>query len=214
MADFKTHLIGSVAMGALFAAAGAGFKVLNPTQAGAVFVVGSVSGLLPDLDSDTGKPLSFLFHLVSVLAPALFLGKFVQLWGYSPERIICYFTASYLLLNYVVCGAIKKITRHRGMMHSVPFCLLSAGVAYLLFLQSGRDPAVFTGVAVFFGCLGHLMLDEFSSFHLKYGIFPAAKRSRGTALKFAANSIPATVIFYFLLVLVCLAIFVPNLYEG
>ncbi len=207
MAGFKTHLISSVAMGACFAAAGTWMEVLNPIQAGAVFVVGSVSGLLPDLDSDTGKPLSFLFHLVSVLVPSLLLGKIVEVWGYSLELVICYFTASYLIIKYAICGVIKKITRHRGMMHSVPFCLLAACIAYLLFLHSGRAAAIFAGVAVFLGCLGHLILDEFSSFHLKYGFFPAAKRSRGTALKFWSKSILSTGVFYFLLFLACIAIF-------
>ncbi|MCP4694513.1 MAG: hypothetical protein GY859_41170 [Desulfobacterales bacterium] len=201
-------------MGACFAAAGAWAGALNPMQAGAVFVVGAVSGLLPDLDSDTGKPLSFLFHLVSVLAPSLFLGKIVQLQGWSLELIICYFTASYLIINHVILGVVKKITRHRGMMHSVPFCLLSGGVTYLLFLHSGRAAAVFAGVSVFFGCMGHLVLDEFSSFHFKYGLFPAAKRSRGTALKYSSKSRLSTGLFYFLLFFVGLAIFIPIFKEG
>ena len=72
-------------------------------------MVGSVGGLLPDLDSDAGKPLVFLFHLISVLIPSLLSVKAVQIGGDSPEFLICYFTASYLFINYIVCAIIKQV---------------------------------------------------------------------------------------------------------
>ncbi|OQY44666.1 MAG: hypothetical protein B6240_10205, partial [Desulfobacteraceae bacterium 4572_87] len=129
---------------------------LTPLQAGAVFVVGSVGGLLPDLDSDTGKPLAFLFHLVSVLIPSLLFARAVQIGGDSPEFLVCYFAGSYLFINYVVCAIVKKVTVHRGMMHSIPFVFVCAGVAYILFKPSGTQVAAMVGLAVSLGCLVHL----------------------------------------------------------
>lgn len=68
MAGFKTHLTGGILSGAGVALAGFLSGSLSMIQTAAIFVVGSVGGLLPDLDSDSGKPLTLLFQLVSLLS--------------------------------------------------------------------------------------------------------------------------------------------------
>jgi len=211
MAGFKAHLASGIASGAGISLIGFFLRGLSLTQAGAVFVVGSVGGLLPDLDSDTGKPLSFLFHLVSVLIPSLLLIKAIRIGGDSPEFLICYFAVSYLFINYVVCSIIKKITVHRGMMHSIPFALMCGGICYLLFLSSGKQVAIMAGTAVLLGCLVHLVLDEFSSFKLKFGFIPIPKKSSGSAFKFKSESLGATLFTYVVLAFVGIAIFVSTL---
>ena len=207
MADFKVHLMGGIAAGAGASAIGHYMAGLTILQAGAVFVVGSVGGLLPDLDSDTGKPLVFLFHLISVLIPSLLFVKAVQIGGDSPEFLICYFTASYLFINYVVCAIVKRVTVHRGMMHSIPFVFVCAGVVYILFKPSGSQVAVIAGLAVFLGCLVHLVLDEITSFKLKFGIIPIPKRSSGSAFKLKSDSLFATLFIYIILVIIGILVF-------
>ena len=207
MADFKVHLMGGIAAGAGASAIGHYMAGLTILQAGAVFVVGSVGGLLPDLDSDTGKPLTFLFHLISVLIPSLLFVKAVQIGGDSPEFLICYFTASYLFINYVVCAIVKRVTVHRGMMHSIPFVFVCAGVVYILFKPSGSQVAVIAGLAVFLGCLVHLVLDEITSFKLKFGIIPIPKRSSGSAFKLKSDSLFATLFIYIILVIIGILVF-------
>jgi membrane-bound metal-dependent hydrolase YbcI (DUF457 family) len=207
MAEFKVHLAGGVAAGAGMSAVGHFMAGLTPLQAGAVFVVGSVGGLLPDLDSDTGKPLAFLFHLVSVLIPSLLFVRAVQIGGDSPEFLVCYFTASYLFINYVVCAIVKRVTVHRGMMHSIPFVFVCAGVAYILFKPSGTEVAVIASLAVILGCLVHLVLDEVTSFKLKFGFIPVPKRSSGSAFKFKSDSLFATLFIYIILVIIGIVVF-------
>ena len=207
MANFKVHLMGGIAAGAGASAIGHYMAGLTILQAGAVFVVGSVGGLLPDLDSDTGKPLVFLFHLISVLIPSLLFVKAVQIGGDSPEFLICYFTASYLFINYVVCAIVKRVTVHRGMMHSIPFVFVCSGVAYILFKPSGTQVAVIAGLAVLLGCLVHLVLDEITSFKLKFGIIPVPKRSSGSAFKFKSDSLLATLFVYIILVIIGIVVF-------
>ena len=175
---------------------GGGFTL---AQSGAVFLAGVAGGLLPDLDSDTGKALAFLFSFMSVLIPSLAFPRAVQIMGDSPEVVICYFTLSYLFINYVVCSIVKKLTVHRGIMHSMPFSVLCALTAYLLFMDSGTEVAFYAAVAVFFGCLVHLVLDELHSFSFKLGIFPYLKNSSGTALKLYSNSPSATLVCYALI---------------
>ena len=63
-----------------------------------------------------------------------------------------------------------------------------------------------SGIAVFAGCLVHLVLDELHSFTLKYGFIPTLNKSRGTALKFKSDSILTTIVYYSLLIIVAAAI--------
>ena len=53
MAGFKAHLTGGVMSGAGVSALALFTRALTLTQAVAIFFVGTVAGLLPDLDSDT-----------------------------------------------------------------------------------------------------------------------------------------------------------------
>ena len=202
MAEFRTHLAGGIISGAGFSAIGLFANALTVTQAGAVFTVGAFAGLLPDLDSDTGKPLNFLFQVLSVIIPCVFFFTAAQYGGNSPEFLICYFTLSYLFINYIVCSFIKKMTVHRGMMHSIPFAFLCGGFGYLLFSNSGGQVALIAGTGALFGCLLHLILDELNSFKLKYGFIPALKKSGGTALKFKSSSLSTTLLMYTILILV------------
>ena len=184
MAEFKTHLTGGIISGAGFSAIGLFNNALTMTQAGAVFIIGAFAGLLPDLDSNTGKPLNLLFQLLSVIIPCVFLFTAWQYEGGSAEFLICYFTLSYLFINYIICALIKKMTVHRGIMHSIPFAFLCGGIGYLLFSNSGEQVALIAGLATLCGCLLHLILDELNSFKLKYGFIPTLKKSRGTALTY------------------------------
>lgn len=214
MADFKGHLAGGLLAGAGVSAFGYFMAGLPLIQSGAVFIVGSIGGLLPDLDSDTGKPLSFLFELVSVLVPSLLLARAIRIGGDSPEFLVCYFAAAYLFLNYFVCGIIKRVTVHRGIMHSIPFALIFAGIGYLLFRPSSLQLAVFTGIAIFLGCLIHLLLDEITSIRLKFGFIPVPSRSGGSALKFKSESVFATLFVYLLLIILGVAIFQTSNLNG
>ena len=206
MAVFQTHLIGGVVTGAGVGSVGMFSDSLDIIQVIAVFFMGTLGGLLPDLDSDTGKPLSLLFQLVSVLIPALLLDKAVQVGGSSVEFIISYFLVSYILLKYVICIIVKKITVHRGMMHSLPFALLCGGFAFLLFETSGKDVSLFAGISVSSGCFVHLLLDEMHSIKLKFGFIPVLKTSAGSALKLKSGSWPPTVLHYLMLAGVLLMI--------
>jgi hypothetical protein len=206
MAGFATHMSAGVAAGAAVAAAAVSSGALSATQGGAVLVVGAVSGLLPDLDSDTGKPLGFLFQVVSVLIPLVVWGQFAPHFGRSPEIVVCYFVASYLVIRYGLCALIKRITVHRGIFHSIPFVLLVAGIACLALEPAGKPVAAFGGVSALAGGMSHLVLDELSAVKMKFGFWPVLKRSSGSAMKLGSESGVATVAVYFALLVIYAAI--------
>ena len=208
MAEFKTHLASGLSTGAGMAIVSALYFHLNSLQVFSVAVMGSLGGILPDLDSDTGKPVNFLFGTISVLVPALLLDKVSVYFTPSIEFLVFYFVVSYVFINNVFCELLKKITVHRGIMHSIPFSVLCGELGYLLYLSSGPDMALAVGLAIFIGCINHLMLDELNAVKFKAGVVPVFKRSFGTAMKIYSKSIFATLIVYCILCGATAAIFV------
>lgn len=199
MPDFNIHATSGCLAGAAMAAAGVLSQDLGPIQAGAVFVLGATGGLLPDLDSDTGKPLALLFQWLSVLLPVLLLPHIRAVHHLDTAFMLCYFPLFYLIIHYGVCPVVKRLTRHRGMMHSIPFALICAEAACFLLLESGKVIAFYGGLSMFLGCMVHLILDEFQSMDVKFGFIVILKRSSGSALKFAGNSLFGTLITYLVL---------------
>ena len=200
MADFKTHLSGGIVTGLGVSAVSFFTTELDIVQVFSVFVMGTVGGMLPDIDSDSGKPLSFLFGILSVLLPALLLTKINRQDGLSPEFLLSYFVIAYFIINNVICEIIKKLTVHRGIMHSIPFAVLSGEISYLLFISSGRTIAMIMGLAVFIGCIVHLILDELNSFTFKFGIIPILKKSSGSALKLKSDNNLISIFMYLLII--------------
>ncbi|MBF0469363.1 MAG: metal-dependent hydrolase [Desulfamplus sp.] len=243
MAGFKTHLYGGMAAGA---ATSSFFILKDPsmftsTQLSGIFLTGTIGGLLPDLDSDTSRPFSILFTLLSMIVPVLFFKEISTIWLYikpmiepffvyisrfqpfelplfsvtvtpfpsrlspfpalenlTPEFIITYFALSYLVIRYGLCEVTKRITIHRGIMHSIPFALLCAEAGFLIFIPSGPAMATAVGISIFSGCIAHLLLDELNSITLKHGFIPKLKTSSGSAMKLKSDSIIATATVYLL----------------
>lgn len=206
MADFKTHLACGVILGGGSALVALMELNLSYIQSFSVFTMGTIGGILPDIDSDSGKPLRLIFSTISILLPVLLLGQLPTVEPFSSEFLVSYFVCSYLIINYLICGVVKKITVHRGIMHSLPFSLLAGEIAYLLFAASGETLAIAVGGVMFAGCLVHLILDELHSFTFRYKIFPALKNSFGTAMKFKSQSLPASAAVYCLIIIAAIRI--------
>jgi membrane-bound metal-dependent hydrolase YbcI (DUF457 family) len=196
MSGFKTHLTGGMASGAGISALSLVSFDFNMIQASSIFILGVVGGILPDLDSDSGKPLALIFGVLSVLIPTLLLHRITDSKIISPEFLVCYFVGGYIIINYLICGLIKKLTIHRGIMHSIPFAILSGEIGYLLFISSGPNIAEMVGLSVFAGCMVHLILDELNSFSFKFGLIPVLKSSSGTAFKIKSGNLFATLFVY------------------
>lgn len=199
MSGFKTHLAGGVVSGAGVAALSLILYDFNTIQASLVFIMGTFGGILPDLDSDSGKPLGLIFGLLSVLIPTLLLLRIAGTKTTSPEFLVCYFVGGYLIINYLICGLFKKLTIHRGIMHSIPFAVLSGEIGYLLFSSSGSNLARMVGISVFAGCMVHLILDELNSLSFKFGLIPVLKSSSGTAFKLKSDNLLVTLFVYSLI---------------
>lgn len=145
-------------------------------------MLGTVGGLLPDLDSDNSTPIKLGFNLISfVFAFALVMHWRSEL---SLLSLMVLWLAGYAFMRYVVFYIFTNLTVHRGVIHSVPYMMiLGLGLTCLSYyvLQASLSASWFYGLFLFTGAMVHLLLDELYSVNLSN---MKMKRSSGTAMKF------------------------------
>jgi membrane-bound metal-dependent hydrolase YbcI (DUF457 family) len=165
--------------------------------------------MLPDLDSDSGRPLHESMALAAAVVPMMLLHRF-QHWGLAPEMTILAGAGIYLLIRFGVTALLKRYTVHRGMFHSLPAAVVFGEIAFLL--TSGDDERIrlYKAGAVVLGYLSHLVLDEIYSFQWRGGRL-RMKNSFGTALKLFGHDTWGNVSAYGkLLVLTAVILFDPQ----
>ena len=214
MANFKTHF--SVAAVASVAVSGLGFfaKLYGVGTAVFAVMVGTIGGLLPDIDLRSSRPAKKGFYFAS-----LFLATFFSVLYASNDKT--QEGAMYAMLLWVFVFGIfrfgvfelfSRITVHRGMVHSVPYMAVF-GLILVYVAHYGLSLSAYTswilGLFLFFGSLVHLILDEMYSVNIwNFKL----KKSAGTAFKFFESDKPIQyAILYTLLGL--LWIFAPSFYD-
>jgi membrane-bound metal-dependent hydrolase YbcI (DUF457 family) len=208
MADFKTHITISTLLGVGYSA-GAYFGYDLPL-ATCILSGGlaSVSGMLPDVDSDSGVPLRESLAFAAAVVSMMAVHRFQQM-GFSPEMIVLAGVAAYLVIRFGVGECLRRYTVHRGMFHSLPAALIAAEVAFLL--SSGDLPIrYYKAGGVMLGYLSHLLLDELFAFKMSRGRL-RMKQSFGTALKlFGHGWWPNISVYAKLAVLTWLVLYEPG----
>lgn len=182
MANFNTHL--NVAFAA------SGIAALTVYKAGLIedssfllcVALGTMGGLLPDLDSDNSTPIKLGFNITSFI----FAFGLVMHWrdDLSLLALVALWLAGYAFMRYVVFNIFTTLTVHRGVIHSVPYmAILGLGLTCLAYfgLQLPLTASWFYGLFLFGGAMVHLALDELYSVNL---MGMKMKRSSGTAMKF------------------------------
>jgi membrane-bound metal-dependent hydrolase YbcI (DUF457 family) len=192
MAGFKTHIATSTALGIGYAA-GAHYLFAVPPEC-CVLAGGlcSISGMLPDLDSDSGVPLRESVAFAAAAVPVMMIRRFERL-GMSLEMMILAGMAIYLAIRFGLAALLKRYTVHRGMFHSLPAALIAAETTFLIFDQEDLWHRYFTAGAVLLGFLSHLFLDELWSVDVRR---VRLKKSFGTAVKFWGDSMWANISTY------------------
>ena len=206
MANFNTHL--SVA----FVASGVGALVLYKAGilSGIEFllctVVGTVGGLLPDIDLDHSIPAKIGFNALALLSAFLM----VMYWSSQLAllSLMVVWLLTYLIMRYGVFNLFSSLTVHRGVVHSLPYlaivALLLVDINFYLFKYTAiLSWAV--GLFLFVGSLIHLVLDEIYSVNV-FGL--KLKKSFGTAFKlFEMQRMGLYITLY--LIVIALVIFSP-----
>jgi hypothetical protein len=199
VADFKTHMTVSTATGAVLALAG--YKTgLPETTCILAWGLCSVSGMLPDLDSDSGRPLREATTLGAAVVPMLMVDRF-QRMDLNHESMVLAAALVYITIRFLVAEIFRRYTVHRGMWHSVPAAIIAGMFAFLIMSSEDIRLRMFKTVAVVIGFLSHLILDEIWSVEFRRGKY-SFKSSFGTALKLWGHNSWANYVTYGKLALV------------
>jgi membrane-bound metal-dependent hydrolase YbcI (DUF457 family) len=196
MAAFRQHVTVSSGLGLGYAAFlwGLGTQWAHGALAG---LLCGVAGMLPDLDSDSGRPVKELFGVTAVAVPLLLVRRW-QAAGVSPEGTVLLGAGLYLAIRFGVAWLFRRLTVHRGMFHSLPAAVIAAELVFLAD-NSPDAPGRFTlAVGVFLGFVSHLVLDELYSVDAR-GLRVRLNKAAGSALKLASRSASATVLTWSLL---------------
>lgn len=199
MANFNTHLFvastcSGVASGTLLVAG-----LAQPNEALLYFILGSVGGILPDMDSDNALIIKLIFNFLAVYCS--FLIVFVLIGRFSLAELLLIWLLAFLSVAYGVAGIFRKWTVHRGLFHSFPAAILGAASTVALafhFFHLTQITAWFAGIFLWLGFLSHLILDELYSVDLTNR---RIKKSLGSALKLADSKNPLGSLLLYALVI-------------
>jgi membrane-bound metal-dependent hydrolase YbcI (DUF457 family) len=182
MAGFKTHVTTSSLLGIGYGAvAHVQYQVPIGVSCLSAALCG-VSGMLPDLDSDSGRPLRETIGFTASVVPMLLIHRLVM-QGWSHDSIALAGIGVYAAIRFGMTPLLKMLTVHRGMFHSLPACLIAGEITYLICESETVPMRLFKAGAVMAGFMSHLLLDEIWSVDLRHGL-PRLKSSFGTAIKF------------------------------
>jgi hypothetical protein len=180
MANFQAHLSAATITSSLVASTALSLQLANQSEIIALWFLGVLGGLLPDIDSDDSTSLRLVFKVLG-MGVALFFAT----WFYPVLSVVGLWLAGaliYVLVRYALLPLFEKVTVHRGSVHSLLACAMFglAGVQLSVLCGTSIIFAWCAGIFIIMGMLTHLTLDEIYSVNLADMEF---KRSFGTALK-------------------------------
>ncbi|NLE37187.1 MAG: metal-dependent hydrolase [Pirellulaceae bacterium] len=199
MAGFRTHITVSSLMGVGYGGAAYWFyDVPIPTciLAGGLC---AVSGMLPDVDSDSGRPLRESIAFAAAVVPMMLVDRLVK-FNVATETIVLVGAFAYLIIRFGAAALLKRLTVHRGMFHSLPAAIIFGEIAFLLASGDNVYLRYYKAGGVTLGYLSHLLLDEFYSIGMQRGQV-RLKKSFGTAFKIFGHGFVPNVATYALLAL-------------
>lgn len=173
-------------------------ELASPQEVVLYFILGVMGGLLPDIDSDSSVTIRLMFTSIATLIS--FLIMFKQRADNTVIGLFIICAVSFIFIRFFIFALFKKLTVHRGIIHSIPAavvfgCMAAIGLNRVFHLND--FVSWMGGGFVFCGSILHLILDEVYS--IDFSKF-RAKKSLGTAFKFGSiKNIGATIAMYMLI---------------
>jgi hypothetical protein len=189
MATFRQHIAFSSLLGVGYVAAckKLGIQWEDGLLAGGIC---GLAGMLPDLDSDSGRPVRELFGVLAIAAPLLLLHR-LENAGFTVEETILFGAATYFFVRFGLAMLFKRLTVHRGMFHSLPAAAIAAEAVYLAHQSPDQKARLALAGGMLLGFVSHLVLDEIYSVDAR-GLRVRLKESAGSALKLYSSSLVGT----------------------
>jgi len=180
MANFQTHITvaagGSIIATAVCVQAG----MVDHTQGLLLIALGTLAGILPDIDSDHSVPTRLVFNILSLAVAVAALFTWQGQMNLLPLLGISLLSA--LFVRYIAYVIFAGITEHRGLFHSLPAALLFGLTTVSVGIHILGWSLHFAWLSAGFvsgGYLLHLLLDELYSVNLMNSTL---KQSFGSAL--------------------------------
>jgi len=205
VANFTTHLNVSAFVSGVGATFVAYNSLATKEESFLYFLTGIIGGILPDIDHDNSTILKIMQFFFSNLIAFLVLYKYINSLPILNLALI--WGVIYLLISIVIYF-FKKLTTHRGAIHSIPaglffaLCLVLFSYYYLGF---DVKKSYFLGVFLFIGYVTHLILDEIYSVDLTG---KKIKKSFGSAFKLCSKNRYANILL--LSSLIVMFLFLPQ----
>lgn len=194
MANFKTHMSVAAALSGCLTTGCLAVGIATPRDVWLYFAMGTLGGILPDIDANNSIPGRMLFSFFAIVFA--FVTLFSQAGVYSIAELSILWLVTYVVVRYIIFQMFARLTVHRGIFHSllaaVFFWLCITDISYYIF----RLNAVSAWMAGCFVCIGyviHLTLDEVYSVDL---VGAKIKRSFGTALKIISSNMQSTAVLF------------------
>lgn len=166
MPSFKVHIAVSATLGVTGAALGMSWQQWGADVSMLAGLCGFAGGMMPDLDSDSGKPVRIAGGLAGLVL-SIGLIYFLHRMNTPPLTIALTGAAMLFILNTAGVKAFKTMTRHRGMFHSIPAVLIFGSALAGIFAPLGFRAASGAALVGMAGFVSHLILDGVFSLTLK-----------------------------------------------
>lgn len=180
MANFNTHATVAVSASAI-----GGITIfLSGIQIPIVLLliaIGSIGGILPDIDSDNSTSKDIVYSILSLMISTIILFTSINELGLILSLVIA--VIAFTFIKKVGHKLMSIISRHRGIIHSVPMAIILGISSFLiinLFINDMYMSWLCSSFLVF-GFLIHLILDEVYAVDFSGRTL---KKSFGTALTF------------------------------
>lgn len=197
MAAYREHVSISGLLGTGYGFAAWFFFAFTPVQSVLAGVLTWIAGMLPDLDSQSGKPVREVFSLLAAAAPLAMMGRLQRIGG-SPEDALLLAIALYAGIRYGGALLLGKLSVHRGMFHSLPALLIAAECTFLAYESPSLSVRLLMAGGVAMGFLSHLVLDELYAVQWT-GLRLRLNKFAGSALKLFGPRFVPNVFTYALL---------------
>lgn len=197
MAGYKEHISVSGLLGIGYGTIASLLLGFSPAQGILAGVLTWIGGMLPDLDSETGRPVRELFGLTAAVASFVAMRSMVRV-GADPDAALLAAVVTYAAVRYGASALMAKFAVHRGMFHSLPALIIAGEVVFLAYVSESYAVKFLMAGGVCLGFFSHLVLDEVYSVERK-GAKIRLKKSAGTAIKWFGKGLFGNAVAYAIL---------------
>jgi hypothetical protein len=195
--NYRQHIAFAGILGVVYACGASLLTGIHWLYGSVAALLATLSGLLPDLDSESGVELKGFTGILGVLAAVAVWDRLGQtnpppafelhLWA-----VVC----AFVMVRHGLRRIMSRLAVHRGIGHSLPACAVWGSLTYLYYPTDRHILRLLMAVAVMAGFVSHLLLDEICSVDLRGA---RVNKAFGTALKLWAPSPWTTLGVYALL---------------